>query len=187
VHFSETQVLRLLTAARKIDPAFSDFLEGHFLCGCRPHELSAVRVKHFDPDSRQIRIPSGKTGSRDVTLTSEGVEFFRRCAQGKDADALLLPRADGKKWGTSHQTRPMKLALEAAGLPANATMYALRHSFISRAIERSMPLTLLAKNCGTSVKMIEVTYSKTLDEIRNTLIEKTAPVLRVVEKMKNTG
>jgi integrase len=75
----------------------------------------------------------------------------------------------------------MKDALKDAKLPAKASFYALRHSHISRAIEAGMPLTLVAENTGTSVRMIEQTYGKFIKKTRQELIEKTSPKLRVIE------
>ena len=40
-----------------------------------------------------------------------------------------------------------------------------------------MPLTVIAKNCGTSVRMIEKTYAKLLDERERAFIEKGTPSL----------
>ena len=56
-------------------------------------------------------------------------------------------------------------------------MYALRHTYVSMAIEGGMPLNVIAENCGTSVRMIEKTYSKILAENRRDFIERGAPKL----------
>ena len=138
-------------------------------------------MQHFDTRRARIVIPDGKTGGRITGLTQEGVVFFARLIEGKRPRDILLPRADGERWGKSEQHRPMKKALEAAGLPATASLYTLRHSYVSRSIERGMPLTLVAENVGTSVRMIEQNYGKFIAQTRRELIEKTAPVLRVVK------
>ncbi len=78
------------------------------------------------------------------------------------------------------QHRRMKRALKAAGLPKTASLYTMRHTYISRAIERGMPLLLLAENVGTSVKMIEAHYAHLLAEKRRELVERHAPRLSVV-------
>jgi integrase len=186
-HFTEAQVLTLIEKARDQDPAFADLLEATFHTGARPpSELAALELRHFDGKRGQIVIPEGKTGPRVTTLTSEGVAFFKRLAEGRKPRDILLPRADGERWGKSEQHRPMKTALAAAELPSSASMYTIRHTYISRAIERGMPLTLIAENVGTSVQMIEQNYAKTLAKTRRDLIEKTAPVLRVIEGGKVT-
>ena len=64
-----------------------------------------------------------------------------------------------------------------AGLDPEGTFYALRHSYISRAIEAGMPLNVLAENCGTSVRMIEKTYAKVLANKRREFIASGSPRL----------
>ena len=49
--------------------------------------------------------------------------------------------------------------------------YALRHAYISEAIENNVPLTVIAENCGTSVRMIEETYAKVLFEKKRDFVE----------------
>jgi integrase len=71
----------------------------------------------------------------------------------------------------------MALALEHAGLDTEGTFYALRHSYISRAIEGEVPLNIIGDNCGTSIRMIETTYAKVLAGKRREFIERGAPSL----------
>jgi integrase len=180
-HFTEAEALALIEAAREQDPYFGDLCEATFHTGARPPgELAALEVRHFNALRATITIPDGKTGARVTTLTGEGVAFFSRLAEGKKPRDILLPRADGERWGKSHQHRPIKAALKAAKLPKSASMYTLRHTYISRAIERGMPLTLIAENVGTSVAMIERNYAHMLAASRRELVERTAPRLRVV-------
>lgn len=175
VHFSIEQAQALIAAAPT--PEFADLLSAAFLTGARYGELCALDVRHFDPKTGTLTIPRGKTGARVVILHREAVEFFDRVSAGRPKAEPLLRRPDGGRWGVSHQVRPMRLALDAAGLPADATFYALRHSYISRAIEAGVPLTILAENCGTSVRMIEKNYAKMIAEKRREFIERGAPRL----------
>jgi integrase len=71
----------------------------------------------------------------------------------------------------------MAAALKASGLDKSGTFYALRHSYISRAIEGGVPLIIIAENCGTSFRMIENTYAKILAEKSREFIERGAPSL----------
>lgn len=89
----------------------------------------------------------------------------------------MFIREDKTRWKRSDQTRPIKMALEKAKLPLNGSIYALRHTYISSAIEGGVPLNIIAENCGTSVRMIEKTYAKILAENRRQFIERGAPVL----------
>ncbi len=71
----------------------------------------------------------------------------------------------------------MRRALTGAGLDSSGTFYALRHSYISRAIEAGVPLNVVAENCGTSVRIIETTYAKALAGKRREFIARGAPRL----------
>lgn len=180
-HFTEAEALAAIEAARVIDPYFANLCEATFHTGARPPgELAALDVRHFIPHRAQILINDGKTGERVTTLTAEAVAFFKALAHGRKPGDVLLPRSDGARWGKSHQHRPMKATLKAAGLPKSASMYTFRHGYISRAIEREMPLIVIAENVGTSVQMIEENYAHILAAKRRELIERTAPRLRVV-------
>ena len=180
-HFTPAETINLINSARKVDPAFADLCEAGFLTGARYGELAALDVRHFDARQGTLQVPFGKTGGRIVSLTVESVAFFAELAKDRPGIEPLLPRWDGERWGKSHQHRPMKDALKDAKLPAKASFYALRHSHISRAVEAGMPLTLIAENSGTSVRMIEQTYGKFIKKTRQELIEKTSPKLRAIE------
>jgi integrase len=152
VHFSVPEMLRLLEATE--EPSFRDLLTAGFLTGARYGELAACDVRHFDHAGETLQVPRGKTGPRTVILQPEAVTFFARVAGSRGKSEPLLPRPDGQGWKPSDQQRPMERAIAHAALDPEATFYALRHSYISRAIEAGMPLTVLAENCGTSVRMI---------------------------------
>jgi site-specific recombinase XerD len=181
-HFEVGEMNRLLREARKQDAAFGDLLEATYHTGARPPmELALLHVRDFNDEHAQLKIRDGKTGPRVTTLTSEGVAFFKRVTRGKQPGDILLPREDGAQWGKSQQHRPMKAVLKAAKLPLTASMYTVRHTYISRAIENGMPLTLIAENVGTSVAMISKHYAHILARVRRELVERTAPRLRVVK------
>jgi site-specific recombinase XerD len=83
---------------------------------------------------------------------------------------------DGTRWKRPDQTRPIKDALKKAGLAPDGSNYALRHTYVSHAIEGGVPFNVIADNCGTSVRMIEKTYAKILAEKRRDFIERGAPM-----------
>lgn len=100
-----------------------------------------------------------------------------RLTQEKTPEDHLFCRINNDPWKPSEQTRPVKAALKAAGLPANGCLYALRHTHISEAIENNVPIIVIAENCGTSVRMIEKTYAKVLAEKKREFIEKGMPTI----------
>jgi integrase len=130
---------------------------------------------HFDPRTKTLRVNVGKTGSRTIILQTSAADFFGKLAGGRGPDEFLLVRGDGRQWKKSDQTRPVKDALKRAGLAPNGSLYALRHTYVSHAIEGAVPLNVIAENCGTSVRMIEKTYAKVLAEKRRDFIERGAP------------
>jgi integrase len=158
------------------DKDFADLLTAGFLTGARYGELIACSVRDFDPVAKILKV-DGKTGPRAIILQPEAVTFFSLVGKDRAADEPLLRRSDGARWNRSHQQRRMALALERAGLDKEGTFYALRHSYISRAIEGEVPLNIIGGNCGTSIRMIETTYAKVLAGKRREFIERGAPSL----------
>jgi integrase len=170
-HFSEAQARALIEATP--DKDFAELLTAGFLTGARYGELIACSARDFDENARTLSV-DGKTGPRTIILQPEAVRFFQIVCGGRASDEPLLRRADGARWNRSHQQRRMATALQRAGLDKEGTFYALRHSYISRAIEGEVPLNIIAENCGTSVRIIETTYAKVLADKRREFIERGA-------------
>lgn len=183
-HFSMDEVRHLIASANP--PAFKNLLEAAFLIGARYGELMALNVGHLDAARSHLLIPSGKTGSRTVTLTPEGVSFFAGLARGRSAEAPLLVAPHGGRWKDSEQKPLIARALKAAKLDRRDALgrppsfYALRHTHISRLRKEGAPDWLIAANVGTSPAMIERTYGKLSDEERRAMIAQFTPKLREV-------
>ena len=175
IRYTASEVRRLSDSAA--DQETANIITGCYITGARYGELAEARVGHFDADNGSLKISSGKTGSRNVILQSSAINFFSSITKERSADQYLFVRPDGSRWKRSDQTRPIKDALGAAGLPTEGSLYALRHTYVSMAIEGGMPLNIIAENCGTSVRMIEKTYAKILAENRRNFIEMGAPSL----------
>ena len=167
--YTDEEVHRLIDGAP--DAAVRNLIMGAYLTGARYGELAEARVSHFDPRAKTLRVNVGKTGTRTVILQTSAAEFFSRLTEQRGPDEFLLIRSDGRRWKKSDQTRPVKDALKKAGLAPDGSLYALRHTYVSRAIEGAVPLNVIAENCGTSVRMIEKTYAKILAEKRRDFIE----------------
>jgi integrase len=166
----------LIAKAKRIDASLATLIEAGYLTGARPGELRDLNVG--DLDGATLRIRDGKTGRRLVTLNAECAAFLKRAAGNRAADAPLLPTLNGQRWDLHDAHRPLKAALDAAGLPDTVSLYTARHAHISRSIEAGMPLSLIAENCGTSLTMIERNYAKVLAHTRRDTVERTAPKLR---------
>lgn len=171
VHLDRAQSNRLINVC---SGAFRKLVTAALLTGARaPHELAGARVRDFRADLGTLSV-DGKTGQRDVVLTREAVKWFQGIAAGRAPDALLLPKDDGTKWGKNHHVRLMQEAVERAGLPAETTIYALRHTSASQSILAGMNLKLLAENMGTSIRMLELHYGKFIAGSRRKLVEESS-------------
>ena len=175
VRYSPGQAQLLIESCA--DKRFADLVRGSYLTGARYGELNGAKIVDFDVVAKTLRV-SGKTGSRDIILQSSAIDFFKRITKGRSRDAFIFVKADGGRWKRSEQTRPMKAAIKKANLDDRGCLYALRHAYISEAIERNTPLIVLAKNCGTSVRIIEKTYAKVLRAKEQEFVERGAPSLR---------
>jgi site-specific recombinase XerD len=172
IRYSYAEIMKIVDNAP--DKATGSLIMGVFLTGTRYGEVIDSTVSSMNLNTGNWRV-SGKTGSRDIILQREAIEFFRQLTTGKSPADLIFTMENGQPWKASDQTRPFKNALAGAGLPTDGSMYALRHSYISTAIEGGAPLNLIAENCGTSVRMIEKTYSHLFVEKRRSFIEAAAP------------
>lgn len=175
IRYTAAEVRTLIDSAP--DHETANIISGSYLTGARYGELAEARIGHLDADNGSLRINASKTGSRNVILQSSAINFFRNLTNSRSVDDYIFVRTDGTRWKRSDQTRPIKEALRAAGLPMEGSLYALRHTYVSMAIEGGMPLNVIAENCGTSVRMIEKTYAKILAENRREFIEQGAPKL----------
>ena len=56
----------------------------------------------------------------------------------------------------------MTRAVREVRLPRDCVFYSLRHFYVSKAVAAGVNTLILARNTGTSTKMIETTYAKFL-------------------------
>jgi len=172
--YTDDEVRKIINGAK--DRSAASLIKGAFLTGARYGEMIQSLVSSVDLEAKAWAV-RGKTGGRTILLQKSAVEFFGSLIEGRSADDFLFRRSDGRRWKKSDQTRPFKEALSAAGLPGQGSIYALRHTYISSAIEGGVPLTVISRNCGTSVRMIEQTYAKLLNEKERSFIENGMPSL----------
>lgn len=137
----------------------------------RPGELANLRVEHLDLRHRTLRVPFGKTGGRDLPLTSDAFAHFKACAKNKLPAAWLVARADGRQWDRFEWRDQIKEAAKAAKLPADTCAYTLRHSTITDLVTGGLDIFTVAKISGTSVAMIEKHYGHLQREHARTALE----------------
>jgi len=171
VFLDKAERTRLLNVC---EGAFRSLVYAGLVTGCRYGELAGMRVRDLRAQDKTLKVVDGKTGARDVTLSTDAVEFFTGIAAGRKPDDWLLTRDDGSPWRYNAQVLPMAKAVERAVLPEGTCFYSLRHTYASEALMGGMQMQLLAENLGTSVKMIEENYGKFTKSARQALIEASA-------------
>jgi integrase len=161
---------RRLIAAAQADIA--PFLRALSMLPLRPGALAALTAGSFDKRLNALTIGKDKNGGdRTITLPASTAAFFAEQCKDKLPAAPLLARSDGVAWDKDTWKGPIKDAVKAAGLPLEATAYALRHSVITDLIALHKLDTLtVAQLAGTSLAMIEKHYGHLLrDHAANAL------------------
>lgn len=155
-HLSVDEARRFIQACAD---DFRPIAEAALQTGARYGELSRLDVKDFNPDSGTVEIRQSKSGKpRYVVLTEEGSNLFRFLADGRGRDEPLLPKADGTRWGASHQNRPMAAACIKANIEP-ISFHGLRHTWATLSVMNGVPLLVVARNLGHSdTRMVEKHY-----------------------------
>ena len=176
VILTDEQVRALIAAAYAEDRALGLLVEVAAVTGARVSQLARLEIGDLQDDRPDPRLmmPSSKKGRghkrierRPVPITPGLAALLRQAAGERPAsksDTLshLLLRADGAPWRPeiADYRRPFISAVKRAGLdPATVTLYALRHSSITRALLGGVPIRIVAAQHDTSVPMLEKTYS----------------------------
>lgn len=161
VYLDPEQRRALIAAAA---PDMAAFIKALTLLPLRPGAVAGLIVGNFDKRLGVLTIGKDKAGKdRKITLPPATAAFFAEQAKDKLPAAPLLSRADGKAWHKDAWKTPFKEAAAAAGLPAEAVAYNLRHSAITDliALHRLDTMTVAVLS-GTSLPMIEKHYGHLL-------------------------
>jgi integrase len=168
---SEPQILELVAAAYSEDPAFGLLVETAATTGARPSQLARLEVADLQTDhgdGPRLLMPSSKKGRGRLHITRKPIPIssslaakLRVAAGERVGSSPLLLRSDGNPWSatSADHRRPFERAVARAGLNSKTTIYALRHSSITRQILAGTPLRVIADAHDTSTIMIERTYS----------------------------
>ncbi len=94
---------------------------------------------------------------------------LKAAAAGRAGDAPLLLRSSGRPWSADNPHgdygADIKLVVASLGLdPDVVTLYALRHSSITRQLLRGVPIRIVASTHNTSVSQIEKHYSRFISD-----------------------
>jgi integrase len=189
--FNDEQYAALISAIRKAIKAkvvvryvpiteellnLTTFMANTFL---RPQDIKLLQNKHITvvkkPDRSYLRIMAkGKTAPAPVISAQAAVQIYEQHLKGKPEEYLFF-----NQYARSHamgvMAKQFKYVLEKAGLyegenGAERTLYSLRHTCImNQLIHGKWSIHMLAKNCRTSVDMIERFYGSRLQAEMNVL------------------
>ena len=135
------------------------FVRALCLSPLRPGAVAARKVGDFDKRTRTLTIGTDKSGKpRQITVPPSTADFLTEQCKGKLPSAWIFTRGDGTQWSKDKWKGPIKDAVEAAGLPGNASAYTLRHSVITDLVRSGLPILTVAQLADTSVAMIEKHY-----------------------------
>lgn len=157
-----TRYLTLDECRRLVDacePDIGMLVRGALHTGCRAHELTRMKVGDFVSESGKLLVENSKTGyPRCVSLTADGVHFFRQMAEGHSRDWFMFTRANGCPWIGVYR-REFQQACFDAGLEQPVTFHILRHTYATHAVLSGVPLIVLARQLGhTNMRMAEKHY-----------------------------
>lgn len=135
------------------------FVRALCLLPLRPGALAALTAGDFDKRTEELTIGKDKTGKpRRIQVPADAAKLLAAQAKDKLPTAPLFMRSNGKPWDKNTWKLPIAAAVRAAGLPADATAYTLRHSTITDLVSLGLPLLTIAQISGTSAEMIERHY-----------------------------
>lgn len=134
------------------DATFRDFLEGLCGSGCRPGELMGLTAAMLDHRERVWRVPN-KTGraTGDYTRTiypTPGV--FARSAElaTENPSGPLYRNLKGRPWTRNALACRFRRLRERGVVSPGEVPYAVRHGYVTDALEAGVPVATLAELVG---------------------------------------
>jgi integrase len=177
----DDKVRAIIAAAYEfVGTEFGLLVEVASVTGARVSQIARLEVRDLQADRGDPRLlmPSSRKGKRaahkverrPVPIPPSLAARLQAAAAGRPAEGPLLLKPDGESWKKSNHGDPFATAVAAAGLdPAVVTIYALRHSSITRQLLKSVPPRLVAALHDTSVRVIEANYSHCIADHSDTI------------------
>jgi integrase len=162
---------------------FRKLVRGALVSGARYGELCRADVRDFNSDSASLLVRESKGGKpRHILLDDEAAAFFVSITAGRRPTDPLFVRADGKRWGKSHQRRPLVEACKAARIEPAIGFHILRHTWASLRIMAGLPLIVAAEVLGHSdTRMCERHYGHLAQSFIREAVRGTALHLGPIE------
>jgi integrase len=162
---SDEEWAKIISVAK---PAIKPLLEFIWATGCRPGEARKLEAHHWDEANSCFVLSAeeskGKKRRRVIYVTPE-------LRATLDLNGRVFKTATGLAWSQPNFATAMAETAREAGVEFTAR--SMRHSYISRAIRKGVPATVLRRLVGhTTTKMIDEIYSHVDDGELLTAAEK---------------
>ena len=136
---------------------FRDFWMALEQTGARPYsEIGRMTADMIDWEEGSVTLPKHKTSKkgkkRTVYLTPDMVVLLRRLAEKRPTGRLFLTNR-GTPWSSYNCCYWLKRFDQELGIKG-IVIYSARHTFICDALERGVPLAMVAELVGNSVKVL---------------------------------
>ncbi len=115
------------------------------LTGCRAGEILTLQWNHVDLDDDILRLPTSKSGAKDVLLGRTAAAILRELPRVEGNPYVIV--GDKKGRPRSDLKRPWKRITDHAGLPG-LRLHDLRHSFASKGANSGLGIALVSKLLG---------------------------------------
>ena len=174
------EIVRIVNAT---EPDFRPLVQAAIYTGCRYGELTSLRVSDYNSDMHIIQIRKSKNGkARAVVLNDEAQMFFEQTVLlDKNSEDLMFTRPDGSIWGKSHQTRRLKDASKNGKIGRSISFHVLRHTHASQLAMQGVPMAVIAKQLGNSVKICEKHYAHLSPDYVSETIRKRLPKFGIAD------
>lgn len=180
VILSDDQVREFVSEAYELDHQLGLFADTLAITGTRPSQAARLLVGDLNDHLLRPKLSmpkSAKGGDRNrsqkkherysVPITPQLAARLKVAAKGRPDNAPLLLQSDERSWGDNpgqSYHREVDKIVAAIGCDPDATMYALRHSSITRMLLLNIPVRIVASLHNTSIRMIEKHYSESIVE-----------------------
>jgi len=176
VVLSDQDVLALVDASYRHDQGLGLLADVLAITGARPSQAVRLLVEDLQTGAKpKLMMPaSAKGGGRNraekklkrypVPITTALALQLKAAAKNRPDNALLLLRTSGEPWVAARAhglyRRYVREVVASLGHDADkVTLYALRHSSITRQLLRGVPVRVVAASHNTSVAQIERHYA----------------------------
>jgi integrase/recombinase XerD len=146
-----------------------------YACGLRLTEGTQLQVSDIDAQRMLVRVHQGKGGKdRLVPLAPRVLELLRAYWQRQRPRPWVFPARDGSAPlpATSLQ-KTFKAVVRQSGIPKDASIHTLRHSYATHLLERGVSLRVIQELLGHRSPRTTARYTHltppTLDVVRATI------------------